>query len=96
VVDRILQRHAAAEGPAEQVHRLGRGQQVTLGQQCVEVVGEVPHPAARVHRHPLGPAESPQVGGDAAEVGGQRHHGLGEEPGRGHVAVQQHQRRRAG
>jgi hypothetical protein len=96
VVGRILERHAAAEGPAEQVYRLALGQQAALGQQRVEVVGEVPHPAARVHRGPLGPAEAPQVGGDAAEVPGQRRYGPGEEPGRGNVAVHQHQRRRAG
>jgi len=65
-----------------------------LGQQRVEVVSEVPDAAARVHRCPLRTAEAPQVGGDAPVSAGQRHHGLGEEPGGGHVAVHQHQRRR--
>src|ERR1700729_2331088 len=46
----------AAEGPAEQVHRLVLGQQGSLGQQRVQVVGEVPHPAPRIYRRPLGPA----------------------------------------
>ena len=65
MVDRVLQRHAPAQRPAQQVHRRPAGQQAGLGQQGVQVVGEVPHAAPGVHRYALGPAEAAEVGREA-------------------------------
>jgi len=72
------------------VHRLTTGNQVTLREQRMQVVGEVPQPAAGIGRCPLRLAEPPEIGSDTLPALTQRGHGFGEESRGGHIAVHEH------
>ena len=88
-VDQVLQDHAAAHAPADQVHRV-QPERLDRGRQVVRVV---PQPAGRVHRLRVGVAEPAQVDRQRPVRLGQRQHGrLPEQRGR-HVAVHEQHRR---
>jgi hypothetical protein len=90
-VRQVLQDHAAAHAPANQVH-LRQAERVDGGSQ---IVGIFTQPAGRVHRFRIGVTEPAHVDRQRPVRLGQRQHGrLPEQRGR-HVAVHE-QHRRAG